>query len=672
MATNILEMNTGLQQTQFRDQMQAFADWKAELTSTINQFHDWLNQHDLANPELELRIYDAVKALNDDQLSIAFVAEFSRGKTELINAIFFADYGRRLLPSEAGRTTMCPTELFYDSEADESYIKLLPIETRLSDISLSELKNEENYWTRLPLHTDDPEQMAETFREIIKTKQVPVEEAEKLGLFHGDIANGEQDDAASRQSEIPVWRHALISFPHPLLKQGLVILDTPGLNALGSEPELTLNMLPSAQAVLFVLSADTGVTRSDLDMWQNHIVAFRNHQQRGLVAVLNKIDTLWDEMKQPAEVAATIGEQCKATANLLGIDAGNVFPVSAQKALLAKTRDNDELLARSNLTALENLLGNEILPDKQNIVWDNTVAGVETLIADTHAPLSAQADDLEQQIRELSSLRGNNEEVVQQLLQKAKEKKAAYYECVKSFQLNRRKLALQAKSMFNTLDIKAIDRVIEKTRKEMSGSWTTPGMKNGMLVFFDSLRDAMQIITRQSEETYALVENIYKKFNEEFNLNVPIPRKYPAHIFSSNLDQLYLKSEEFRNSSFSTIGEQSFVVKKFFVSLVSHARQIFLDANKEADTWMKELINPLVNQIQEKRKGIEQHMKTLSKIRESKNSVEGQLKVLKQKHAELNDKITSLLQMQEKLRACAPSLLAAEEASTVEESREAI
>ncbi len=665
-------MNTGLQQTQFRDQMQAFADWKAELTSTIKQFHDWLNQHDLANPELELRIYDAVKALNDDQLSIAFVAEFSRGKTELINAIFFADYGRRLLPSEAGRTTMCPTELFYDSEADESYIKLLPIETRLSDISLSELKNEENYWTRLPLHTDDPEQMAETFREIIKTKQVPVEEAEKLGLFHGDIANGEQDDDASRQSEIPVWRHALISFPHPLLKQGLVILDTPGLNALGSEPELTLNMLPSAQAVLFVLSADTGVTRSDLDMWQNHIVAFRNHQQRGLVAVLNKIDTLWDEMKQPAEVAATIGEQCKATANLLGIDAGNVFPVSAQKALLAKTRDNDELLARSNLTALENLLGNEILPDKQNIVWDNTVAGVETLIADAHAPLSAQADDLEQQIKELSSLRGNNEEVVQQLLQKAKEKKAAYYECVKSFQLNRRKLALQAKSMFNTLDIKAIDRVIEKTRKEMSGSWTTPGMKNGMLVFFDSLRDAMQIITRQSEETYALVENIYKKFNEEFNLNVPIPRKYPAHIFSSNLDQLYLKSEEFRNSSFSTIGEQSFVVKKFFVSLVSHARQIFLDANKEADTWMKELINPLVNQIQEKRKGIEQHMKTLSKIRESKNSVEGQLKVLKQKRRALDEKMTSLQEMQDKLQACAPSLLAAEEASTVEESREAI
>jgi hypothetical protein len=53
--------------------------------------------------------------LREDRLNVAFVAEFSRGKSELINAIFFADYGDRMLPSSAGRTTMCPTELLYDA-----------------------------------------------------------------------------------------------------------------------------------------------------------------------------------------------------------------------------------------------------------------------------------------------------------------------------------------------------------------------------------------------------------------------------------------------------------------------------------------------------------------------------------------------------------------------------
>lgn len=664
MATNVLEIDTTLQPDRFKEQMQAFSQWKAELTRTIQSFHEWLNRQKLVNPELELRIYDALKALHSDQLSIAFVAEFSRGKTELINAIFFADYGRRLLPSEAGRTTMCPTELFYDNEEDESYIKLLPIETRLSDISLGELKEEDSYWTTLPLNVEAPQQMAETFREIIKTKLVSREEAERLGLFNADIANGDEDE--NRKVEIPVWRHALISFPHPLLKQGLVILDTPGLNALGSEPELTLNMLPSAQAILFVLSADTGVTRSDLDMWQNHIMAFRDGQQRGLVAVLNKIDTLWDEMKESEEVSATIAEQCRATANLLGVETDSVFPVSAQKALVAKTRDNRELLERSNLPALEALLANEILPARQHIIWDNIVAGFHNILNDTFDPLAARLEDVNSQMKELSNLRGSNEEVVQQLLEKAKEKKAAYYECVKSFQLSRRKLALQAKTMFNTLDIEAIDRLIEKTRQDMSGSWTTVGMKNGMTVFFDSMRDAMQIVSRQAEETHKLVQNIYIRFHEEYGLRVTAPRPFPIKRYSDELDQLYLKSEEFRNSTFATMSEQHFVVKKFFISLVSHARNIFLEASKEADTWLKELINPLVNQIQDKRRGIEQHMKTLSKIRESKNNLETQLKTLQKQRSDLEAKVAALQKMRRTLEQCAPPEpgdIAAEEGS---------
>jgi hypothetical protein len=50
-----------------------------------------------------------------------------------------------------------------------------------------------------------------------------------------------------------------------------VILDTPGLNAIGTEPELTLSLLPNAHAVLFILAADTGVTQSDLAIWREHV-----------------------------------------------------------------------------------------------------------------------------------------------------------------------------------------------------------------------------------------------------------------------------------------------------------------------------------------------------------------------------------------------------------------
>ena len=657
MPSKALGLKEAPEHDRFKDQLQAFADWKAELTKAMRDFQDWLNENQLSSPDIELRLYDALKALASDQLNIAFVAEFSRGKTELINAIFFADFGRRLLPSEAGRTTMCPTELFYDRDADEAYIKLLPIETRLSELSLAELKADTSYWTKLSLQVSSPDQIAETCQEVIRTKQVTVQEAENLGLYIEEIqphSNGRTKAAPPETVEIPVWRHALISFPHPMLKQGLVILDTPGLNALGSEPELTINMLPSAQAVLFVLSADTGVTRSDLDMWQNYITAFRSKKQKGLVAVLNKIDTLWDEMKRPEEVEATIREQCLSSARLLEIDDANVFPISAQKALLAKIRGNAELLNRSNLPALESLLGDEILPQRQHVIWESVMDALNRSMDEVHVPLTSQLEDLNGQINELEAMRGNNEDVVQQLLLKAKEKKNVYYESVKTFQLNRKKLALQAKSMFNTLDIESIDRIIDKTRKDMTGSWTTAGMKSGISVFFDSMRDAMQIAARQSEETFKLVQAIYKRFHDDYGLRITPPRPFQVKKFSEELDLLYLKAEEFRNSPSTTMTEQSFVVKKFFISLVSHARSIFIQANKETDAWLKEVVNPLVGQIQEKRNSIEQHMKTLSRIRESKNSLESQLKEQLERKQTLTRQTAGLQSIRDKLGACSP------------------
>jgi len=122
-----------MQQDKLDRRLHAYSQWRAKLVKTIENFQAWLEQHDLASPEQELRIFEAIEALHKDRLTIAFVAEFSRGKTELINALFFAHYGRRLLPSEAGRTTMCPTELFYDHDQQHSYVRLLPIETRLQD-----------------------------------------------------------------------------------------------------------------------------------------------------------------------------------------------------------------------------------------------------------------------------------------------------------------------------------------------------------------------------------------------------------------------------------------------------------------------------------------------------------------------------------------------------------
>ncbi|MCK4587890.1 MAG: hypothetical protein KAU29_11125, partial [Gammaproteobacteria bacterium] len=193
---------------QFTEQLNAYSRWKEDAIRQIKAYRDWLADHEMSSPEDDLRMYEILDSLDSDSITIGFAAEFSRGKTELINAIFFADYKRRLLPSSAGRTTMCPTELFFDSKADGAYIRMLPIETRLDDTSISEYKQDPNNWINIDLDVDSADHMVESFKEIIKTKNVPVKSAIELGLYSKEEMD--QAEVPPVNIEIPMWRHVMI------------------------------------------------------------------------------------------------------------------------------------------------------------------------------------------------------------------------------------------------------------------------------------------------------------------------------------------------------------------------------------------------------------------------------------------------------------------------------
>ncbi len=627
----------------FTDQMQAYGRWRTDLIGAIDRYREWLEANDMSSPETELRIFELVEALKSDRLTIAFVAEFARGKTELINAIFFSEYDRRLLPSEAGRTTMCPTELFYDSDADESYIRLLPIETRLEDKSIQEHKLEPINWTTIKLDTNSAEAMAESFKEVIKTKRVPAPVAARLGLH--DPA---QADAAE-MVEIPMWRHAMISFPHPLLKEGLTILDTPGLNALGNEPELTLNMLPAAQAVIFVLAADTGVTQSDLEMWNSFVKPLGADAKHSRLVVLNKVDTLWDELKGEEAVQESIRSQCKSVAKMLELDEAAIFPVSAQKGLLAKIRTDAELLDKSNILALESILARDILPRKQDIVRETIVGEIGGMARESHDLIASRLADTNRQLKELKSLSGKNEDVIAHLMKKTREEQATYHKSVESFTVNKRMFAEKHAQLLGMLSLDKLDKLMAKTRKEMTGTWTTAGLKNAMKEFFDIVTTTIREASAQTDQINTLLQTIYRQFHKEHGLSEVKPKFFSMARYKRDLERLHQEAEAYRKSPVTTMTEQSFVVKKFFISMVSHARNTFFQAHQEADAWGKSAMAPLVSRIKEHKHQMEKRLESLRKINESRDTLQQRITELEQAAARLNTQLTDINTLMETL-----------------------
>ena len=163
-----------------------------ELIRQIGRYRLWLQDNRLYSDDISERIHEGLRLLVED---------------ELIYALFFSDFGQRMLSSQAGRTTMCPTELFFDRNHQENYLLLLPIETRVGELSLQQLR-------------------------------------------------------------------------------GLRILDTPGLNALGSEPELTISLLPKAHAIIFVLSADKArlrrlaeKTQTEYEFYHKKLIILRSSRR---------------------------------------------------------------------------------------------------------------------------------------------------------------------------------------------------------------------------------------------------------------------------------------------------------------------------------------------------------------------------------------------------------
>ena len=620
---------------QFKQKIKAYNNWKNDLIEAIGHLSQWMDAQDLEqDSEISLRIYEAIEALKKDRLNLAFVAEFSRGKTELINAIFFSDYKRRLLPSDAGRTTMCPTELFYDNESDSSYLRLLPIETRLDDKSIQDYKEDPIQWTQIPLPVDDPDEMQKILQEIIQTREVTIKTATKLGLFSTELyPHLENADPDETVIDIPTWRHAMISFPHPLLKQGLSILDTPGLNALGSEPELTINMLPSAQAILFLLAADTGVTHSDLDIWQHHVNQSRRKNANGVAVILNKIDTLWDDLKSKQEIENSINEQINKTSQILGIGKDVIFPVSAQKGLLAKINEDELLMHRSQLEQLEKYLSDEVLPAREEILRNDIIDTIGSILDEHKVTFETRLVGINKQLNDLRQLNGKNADVIMQLMTRTREEQAHYSKHVEGFKSSHRLLTRQVVGLKNILNIRKMDDFISDTRKSMMGSWTTNGMKKSMKELFLQVQDMSARASDEVDTLHRLVTAVYKKFHDEHGIKTSKPKMFKVKNYLIELDNLIVEAEQYRKSPVSTMSEQNFVVKRFFIQMVSKARNIMFEANEDLDNWLKEAMRPLATQIKENKLSIEKRLNTLRKISSAKGSVEAKTTELEEQHA---------------------------------------
>lgn len=604
-----------------------YSEWRSELSETIQSMASFLKSNNVTDLRTHHQFESILGALADDNLSVAFVAEFSRGKSEMINTLFFGHHKQRILPSGAGRTTMCPTELMYDPNRP-SCIRLLPIESRNDERPLFELKMEEDLWQEFEFDEDDPESISAALSGMTNNKLVSKNYAAKLNFDLNDSNSASFGLPVNEfdEVEIPCWRHAIINLPHPLLEQGLVVLDTPGLNAIGAEPELTINQLSTAHTVVFILATDTGVTTTDLALWEQHLGGRdnTNSNQRRLVA-LNKIDSLWDGIRTEEEIHNEIQKQVSDTAQSLNLSADNIYPVSAQQGLVAKVKDDPELLERSRITELERAIADKLIPEKRQIVVGKVSNALSSVIESADIILNNRIKDADEHIAELKQLSTKNTDVISHIMLKVQSEKSALETDMQRYQALRSVYSKETGKLTAILHQDHLEKVIAVTKHNMARCASSITLQKTINKFFQKLNEYLDKASKQANEIAILSEKITRDFETEHGIVNFKVRRLRLERYKQEVARLERKHSSLKDTKTLFFKEQMSITNKFYDSVCISSRKIFKSALQDASNWNKNLMVPMETYVREHHTQLRRRLESVKRIHKASDTVDSRL-----------------------------------------------
>jgi predicted nuclease with TOPRIM domain len=413
--------------------------------------------------------------------------------------------------------------------------------------------------------------MGEAMSRVSQVKRVPVELARKYGLY-GD---GEDDILAALEHgdegsvDIPSWRHAVINFPHPLLQQGLVIL--------------------------------------------------------------NKIDGLWDELKADADVEREIDRQVRTTAHMLGVPTSQVYAASAQKALLAKVNGDDALLARSRLPALEASLSHRLIPAKREIVGAASQSEVRALAATVKSILDARLAGVTEQLAELTALRGKNQDVVGHMMERVRSEKEVFERGLARYTALRNVFTQQTNDLFDHIGLEALRANAGRTRRQIEDSPFTRGVRNAMSEFFRGIHGDFTSAARQATEIHDMMRAMYARFAKEHGLAVFSPPPFSVLKFQKEVERLERAYTTHFNTLWNMVSKAKFaLMKRFFETIASRVKHVYVIANRDAEAWLKAVMSPLETQVREHHLQLRRRLDSIKRIHQASGELEERIDELTQ------------------------------------------
>ncbi|MDO9090073.1 MAG: dynamin family protein, partial [Burkholderiaceae bacterium] len=514
-------------------------------------------------------------------------------------------------------------------------LRLLPIETRLQPQALAEWRHVPEQWTHVDLDVNNAGQLAQALEKVAEVRRVPKEQARALGFWHESMPEDNPPVDAEGMVEVPRWRHALVNIAHPLLRQGLVILDTPGLNAIGAEPELTVSLIPQAHAVVFILAADAGVTKSDLTIWREHLITEGAGNASRLV-VLNKIDMLWDALSSPQQVHDQIERQRQLSADILGLPVEQVIPVSAQKGLVATITKDDALLQASQLPQLEQALSQGVMGQRQKILRAAVAGGTADLRAETLRAINIRRRDLAEQMLELKGLRGKNVSVIKHMRSRVQQEQSEFDASGAKIHAMRSVHLKLLGDVFDLLGNARLKTEMGQLTEALRQRGIKLGVRRAYAETFERLRAGLARAQGVSAEIQTMLGATFRQLNSEFGFSLQAPKEPDMERYGRDLTLVERSHLQYLSVSNTLKLVQPEFAERLVRALSTRLRVVYESALGEIELWNKSAAAQLDAQLRERRRNFGRRMEAIERIQNAASALDDRISEIEISDALLN------------------------------------
>lgn len=280
--------------------------------------------------------------LEQDYYTIVVVGEFKHGKSTFVNSLV----GKDIMPRDVTPTTATINAVFH---AETPELQILKMDGTLEKRELS---------------------------------------AEELNKY---TASSEFD--ASKIKYLKLFMDA------PLLKNKVVLIDTPGVNDLNQQrSDITFQFLPRADVIIFMTSMDAALKQTEKTFIQEFLL--KNGLDK-IIFTANFMDRVDEE-----ELDDTIDYIERRIGTILNGEQAKLFPISAREALEGKLNGDASLLQYSGVPELEEEILRRIESGSRSLEklerFQYRLQAIGEAVRDeieTATGLSAQSlDDLEAQL----------------------------------------------------------------------------------------------------------------------------------------------------------------------------------------------------------------------------------------------------------------------------------